>query len=278
MIYELPSGDYQRVKPLFSEMAHHLAIDAIIAGDTPAMIYVDDPLEPQVGLILPWNAYRIYLAGAADCTAFNHAAALLLDERYSQFVNSAYGAEFVVYNAPGAWDASIDALLPNAKTSRFGCQYWRLEPSHFAARALLPAGMLVRSVDAKLLGEGLLQTNDLIDEMHSESHSVEDFLQHKFGSCVQVDDALAAWCLSEYNRPGRCELGIETLEPYRRRGLAVATASATIERAWEEGITEIGWHCWANNAGSIAVATRLGFEKGQDYAVWYCRQEPSGKG
>jgi GNAT superfamily N-acetyltransferase len=223
-------------------------------------------------LLLPWNAHRVFLAGAAHLAAFNRAAAEILDERYRGSPDREHSIEFVVYNEPGGWDEALDALLPGFATLRLQRQYWRLEHAPIARRAMLPAGMRVRSVDAELLAEGLLHTGELIAEIHSESHSVEDFLLHKLGSCMQVDGALAAWCLSEYNRPGRCELGIETLEPYRRRGLATIVACATIERARGHGIAEIGWHCWASNAASIAVAKRVGFEKARDYAVWYCRK------
>jgi RimJ/RimL family protein N-acetyltransferase len=130
----------------------------------------------------------------------------------------------------------------------------------------------MRRVDAGLLADGGIQHLDqLVAEIHSESHSVEDFLANKFGFCLQHGRALAGWCLSEYNHGDACELGIETVEGYRQQGLGTLTAAATIEYALARGITRIGWHCWAKNAASIALALKLGFVKVEEYAVLYCR-------
>ncbi len=67
--------------------------------------------------------------------------------------------------------------------------------------------------------------------------------------------------MSEYNAGDRCELGIGTAEEHRRRGLATLSGSAVIRGAVSRGITEIGWHCYAMNAASVATAERLGFTR-----------------
>jgi tetratricopeptide (TPR) repeat protein len=51
--------------------------------------------------------------------------------------------------------------------------------------------------------------------------------------------------------------------------VATITSSATIEHALTHRIAEIGWHCYASNAPSIATARKVGFEKVRDYAVLY---------
>jgi len=264
MIYDLQPRDAALVRPLLHGMEHHLAIDAVLSGAVPGRILVDDPAAPQVAMLFTSNPHRVYLAGVSGRHEFNRAARSLVAERAS---------EIVVYAAPGPWNDTIDTLLPAATTERWMRQYWTLRDLRVDWRVVLPEGMQVRRIDARLLEDDLRQRDELVTEIHSESPSVEHFLQHSFGSCVQAGDALVAWCLSEYNRPGRCELGIETLEPYRRRGLALVSAAATLERASVEDITEVGWHCWANNVASSATAARLGFEKVMDYSVWYCRME-----
>ena len=78
------------------------------------------------------------------------------------------------------------------------------------------------------------------------------------------------WCLAEYHYQSHYELGIETMEAYRRQGIATHVASAVITRAFAEGATEIGWHCWASNIPSIATALKLGFQKELEYPVILC--------
>jgi RimJ/RimL family protein N-acetyltransferase len=113
----------------------------------------------------------------------------------------------------------------------------------------------------------------LREEMCSERASVDDFLVHSFGICpIHESGALAGWCLSEYNTGDRCEVGIASLPPYQRLGLATAVGSAFVELAASRGIARIGWHCYAGNAASAATALSIGFEKIEDYpalVAWY---------
>jgi len=123
-----------------------------------------------------------------------------------------------------------------------------------------------------LLAERRLQhLPELIEEIHSESPSQEDFLAHKFGFCLQEATTLIGWCLSEYNHADRCEIGIETVPAYRRRGVAFISASALIAHALANGITRIGWHCWGHNAASRALAGKLGGALITEYPVQSCR-------
>ncbi len=87
-----------------------------------------------------------------------------------------------------------------------------------------------------------------------------------------AEGELAGWCLSEYNVGDRCEVGIATLEPFQRRGLAKAMGQAFLRMAYSKGIREVGWHCWKQNIPSAATARALGFRHVADYPVyvgWY---------
>jgi RimJ/RimL family protein N-acetyltransferase len=96
------------------------------------------------------------------------------------------------------------------------------------------------------------------EEMCSERASVEEFLGKSFGFAAVQRGAFACWCMSEYNLGNRCEVGIETVKEYRRRGLAVLVAGAMFSHAASVGVRRIGWHCWSDNAGSVATAESLG--------------------
>lgn len=275
MIYKLAPPEYMNVRPLFRAFDYHLAVEAIIAGDTPAQVYADDPLQPRVALLLPRNPHRLYLAGTAGNDAFNHEAASVVTGRYATRAKLTESAEFAVYPAPGDWEQEIDAIVPGAATTRIQRRFLRLEQLRIAWRTSIPADFTIRRVDSQLLAEHPQRTEELIEEILSGSRSVDDFLRSKFGYCVQHGDALVGWCLSEYNRPGRCEVGIETVESYRRQGIATLTASAVVRHALARGTGDIGWHCWASNLASIGTASKVGFEQVEDYPVWYCSMRGS---
>jgi RimJ/RimL family protein N-acetyltransferase len=96
--------------------------------------------------------------------------------------------------------------------------------------------------------------------MCSERASVADFLARSFGVCLvdESERALAAWCLSEYNCGARCEVGIEVVEAYQRRGLGTGLARALCAEAAARGVERVGWHCIAANTASGATARAAG--------------------
>ena len=261
----LAPGTREAARELFAGLRHHLAVDAILAGDEPGEVYVDDAGRPSAGIVLGWS--RVYLAGTAGNTAFNRAAAHLLTARRSKEGVSSQ----VLYHDGGEWAASVASLVPGAATSALGRRFLQLGRLRVDWQSVVPEGLHVRRIDAALLAEGLRHTAELVEEIGSESASVNDFLKKKFGFCVQQGDALLGFCCSEYNRPSACELGVVTLAPYRRQGVATLAVAATVEEALRRGIGEIGWHCWTSNAASLALAAKVGFEPVEEYAVWLCR-------
>jgi RimJ/RimL family protein N-acetyltransferase len=105
--------------------------------------------------------------------------------------------------------------------------------------------------------------------MCSERPTVQDFLAKSFGVCLSRGDEIVGWCLSEYNCADRCEVGIEIVEPYQRRGLGTLLSLALVEMALSRSVTRIGWHCWASNTPSDATALKAGFELVEDYPAHY---------
>lgn len=270
MLHRLSPDHFTLAQPIFGD-GHHLAVTAALASEAPAELYVDDPLAPQAGILILWN-HRIYLAGTPTNAAFSRDFAALLHERYTPHAAGAEPVGRVITYTPDAWEDHLPALFADIETLRAERQYYRLQVHAPIPPPALPAGFRLRQVDAALVAESALTNHQtLLDEMCSEAPSVADFLQSRFGYCLQYGQELVGWCLSEYNHANRCELGIETLEAFQRRGLAIATASATIAHAHSRGITSVGWHCWKRNIASSNLAQKLGFEKVEDYPVWYCR-------
>ena len=69
MLHRLKPNEYQKVRPLFRALDHHLAVTAIIEGTTQSSIYVDDPIDPHTAVT--WSYNRIFLAGSPSNTDFN---------------------------------------------------------------------------------------------------------------------------------------------------------------------------------------------------------------
>jgi GNAT superfamily N-acetyltransferase len=177
----------------------------------------------------------------------------------------------MVHYPSNAWEPTIEHVLKGlGRTTSLRHCYRLTEPS-LPVLARLKDTILVARIDRALVEDPSVVNRDLlIDEIHSESPSLEHFFRHHFGFCALDGRQLVGWCLAEYQYLSRYELGIGTIEAYQRQGIATRVASAVIQRAFAEGATEIGWHCWASNTPSIATALKLGFQKERDEPVIVC--------
>lgn len=262
MLTQLTFPNFQRLESLYEPLHHHLALRALLAGVVPGQVYADDPEQPT--LALAWVQQRLFLAGWPKTTRLPGA---LLDD-IGQAAQRRGLRYLVLHYAPAGWAEALEGELAALKPQRAARHYYAFRAPRHAWRKLLPAGYALRTVDRELLAEpGLGHVALLKAEMCSERPTVEAFCQHSFGVCVVRDNALAGWCLSEYNHAGACEVGIETLPDHRGQRLATVMASVLSDRATANGITCIGWHCYARNAASVATALAAGFEKVTEYPV-----------
>jgi RimJ/RimL family protein N-acetyltransferase len=255
-------------------MDHHLAVRSVLEGNTRASVYVDDRERPRTALALVKQ--RFYLAGEARDNRINEALGRLFHDTIFPQGVEAEEDMFVLYYAPDAWAEPLGEILGERNPIDALRQYYTSgELVGYRAiqdwRATLPEGFEMEVVDGALLARTQLKNHDrLVEEVCSERGSVGEFLDKSFGVCVVGGDELVAWCLSEYNTGQRCEVGIETMEPYRRQGLGQAAAAALVEMAVSKGIRHVGWHCYASNAGSVGTALRVGLQKVCDYPTFLC--------
>jgi RimJ/RimL family protein N-acetyltransferase len=257
---------------LYAGLAAHLAVRAVLEGCAAGRVWADDPQSPQTGVV--WTAHRVFVAGrdvgALHAVVHEIAAAARARGDWGMGIYGAAGTDW-------------RALLAGLTWREMAREYWAAEPAgdladgragDFAAgdrrgeeqRGENPGGLpalQLRAVDAALLAEpDLGALEQLREEMCSERESVEDFLARSFGVCF-VDagrQTLAGWCLSEYSCGARCEVGIEVLEAYQRRGLGTRLTQALCGAAAQRGVNQVGWHCLAANEPSRATARRAGLQ------------------
>jgi len=266
VIHLMPQADHHRARHACAALEHHLAVWAVLEGTATGAVYVDDPIRPTAALVR--SGYRFHLAGQPGNQAFTDDLGRLFSEDvYPKALASTRASMFVLYYAAG-WEADIEAALQGKcpLMDERVCLEWRPPLAH---QSTIPSEFVLRTVERPLLSEDLQNLDALQAEMCSERPSVHEFPERGIGVCAVRATEIVGWCLSEYNTGHRCEVGIEVLEPYRRRGLGAAMASALVERAQQVGITRIGWEAWAANRASIATALKVGFEQIHRYPVYY---------
>lgn len=258
---ELTIWDEPALLRMFGGLEEHLAVEAVAQGAAAGRLWVDDPQAPRSAVI--WVQHRVFVAeedgaskGPEGLNGVVREIAAAAQARGDWGVG--------VYAAEGLkWEPVLDGLAWKSIEREYweiGSEEWK--PLGAAGQAEPAARLALRAVDRELVtAAGFGRMEQLREEMCSERPSVEDFLAHSFGVCLVDEDqnALAGWCLSEYNCGNRCEVGIEVVEAYQRQGLGTLLARVLCEEAFtQRKIRRVGWHCLAANAASGATARRAG--------------------
>ena len=273
MIHELEPAEYSKLGPLLCALDIHLAMRAVVEGGACAQAWVDDPRTPHTALVRV--GHRFFFTGDARNDSFNDSVRQLFTETLCPQAIQAGAAMLIIYYAPDDWENAVGMLLCSTSRIKRAREYYRLTELKHDWRARLAPDFTLQFVNAALLENPQIKNlATLKEEMCSERASVEDFLAKSFGVAAVCDNTLAGFCLSEYNCADACEIGIATMAPYQKRGVATAMACTLIEHARTRGVTQIGWHCYTSNVASAATARKIGFEKVCDYPAVVARTQP----
>lgn len=116
-------------------------------------------------------------------------------------------------------------------------------------------------------GQQFMNFETLKDEILSTWGDLDTFMQYGFGVCNVDNNCIRGWCLSEYNSPGKCGIGIETVEKYQRKGIALGMTNSFLTKCRDRDIIPY-WDSWDWNKGSIKTAEKCGFSIVQEYQTY----------
>ncbi|MDX9993555.1 MAG: GNAT family N-acetyltransferase [Anaerolineales bacterium] len=272
-MFLLPVEDLRRVRPLFRKIEMHLALQALLAGELTAPVYVDDLEHPHLALTRIQS--RIYLAGKPGSRVLAESARTVFFGTLMREALQDGRGDYLLFYPDQSWEPFIGLMLKEREPYLRGMQYYAFKQAKADWRGLLPAGMELRAVDAALLAGNWHNPDFLTDEMLSERPSLADFLQKSFGVCLTRADEILGWCLSEYNTHHRCEVGLAIRSDLRQRGLGTLLALAFVEMAQARDVARVGWHCNARNFASGKTALKAGFEHLADYPVYLGSFDPA---
>jgi hypothetical protein len=272
MFDELARADYPRAGRLFTGLPFFLVIDAALAGNMAARVWVDDADLPQS--VLMWDTrHGYYLAGSPAHSAFNRAAGRWVGE---QVARGPFYAK-IHFGSPD-WESVVPLLFGTTALTRaerviFALNGPRIED--WAER--VPPGFRIARIDVALLSRsGLANLHLVMEEISSCWNSVDDFLAAGFGFCTirtpgpGQPEEIVCWCTAECVSERKLGIGIETVAAYQGRGVATLTAAAFVQECRARGMAA-HWDAFQSNGASLAVAWKVGFEPVGEYAVFLAK-------
>jgi len=276
MFHELAPHEFARAEPLFQGFDYSLSICAVLAGDSPGRIFVDDVERPRTALALTIEGYL--LAGDDGNPTTNRSLRQLFQE--SIFTGQVV-VDFDDYMAlavhPATWEAKLPELIPTHEAEKVPSYHYRCREVNFDWRAHLPEGYTVHRIDSTLLGRSDIAVSDTILKwapIEKRWGTVENFTSKGLGFCVAYNGQAVSWCVADCASGDRMTVSIITLRAHRRRGLAAVAAAATVEYALSHGFSAAEWHCDYDNIGSWKTAEKVGFERQREYTYYYYIFDP----
>ncbi|MGY5874457.1 MAG: GNAT family N-acetyltransferase [Candidatus Thorarchaeota archaeon] len=269
-IKKLEKTDYEKVRPLVKGLHYQLAVDALIDGTNPGWILVDNVENPQSAWIRSSEGF--FLAGATSNAEFNNELRIWIEE-YIAAGKPMYEGEFYLMFGidSGEWKQVFSEFAPTRLPLVANRLHYLCSEVKVDWRSMLPEGYEVRPFDREILS--LLGKNNPyhIDYFFVNTWGTfENFEKLGFGLCTVHGDQLVSYSLCDCISNKACEVGIQTIEDYRRRGFATITAAATVEYALSNGYSVVGWHTDNHNYGSIGTAEKVGFVKKREYEQYIC--------
>ena len=223
---------------------------AISEGVQHGDIYTDDMENPQYALFWHESGFA-YISG--------HPEPEDLDEIYELMKNESGNnpRRFVLELNDEPLEAFFQRKEDIERHPRYGLRLRNLLPEKE-----IPEGYELKEIDEELFSriEGRVVPRNFWS-------SSEEFLSKGKGYCLVKNGEVAAVAFSAACSSRQIDIGIETREAHRRKGLAVIAARKMAEYVLSIEKEPV-WDCDAANVGSRATAERVGFEVVSQYAYY----------
>ena len=223
---------------------------AIAEGVQRGEIYTDDAEKHQYALFWHESGFA-YISGHPKSDDLDVIYALMKNESGNN------PRRFVLETNDESVAGYFQKKEDIEKYPRYGLRLRKL-----LSEEKIPEGYELKEIDEVLFPriEGRVVPKNFWD-------SSEKFLTRGKGYCLTKNGEVAAVSFSAAVSSRQIDIGIETKEAHRRKGLAVIVAKKMTEYVLSIGKEPV-WDCDAANVGSRATAERVGFEVASQYAYF----------
>jgi RimJ/RimL family protein N-acetyltransferase len=244
-----PSQMSSAVRALFTaNMPGSLRCFAMLNGDTSGRVLTDDVERPTWAAVQELAYDRaIYFGGALS---------LPMVREVIEWVRRDGDVVMCIWRD----DAQLAQWLPPPDYDGEAIDFTR-RSGDLATLMRVPDGCNLRGIDADLL-----RRKGDYDAAIAAYGSESAALAKGLGYCLMRGDEILCEAFTGPPVDGVIELGVETREPYRRRGYAAVTCAHLIHTCEAMGLATF-WNAAAQNAASIALARKLGYQREQPHRV-----------
>lgn len=257
-MFELWNKERKAVLPLCVDQAEEVTLSACVDGHM-GRLWVDDKEKPTCSIALVGDFY--FLLGE-----YSEA-----EEKDILDIIAQYCKGKIMMVEPKHWEAlriKLKELYPDSYKSfrRYALkgkmEWFDKQKLERYALSILPEYQTVR-IDDRVYP--ITQEQFWTSDFCSNFVSQEDFTKHGIGYVILQKDKIISGASTYSYCDGKLEITIETMEEFRKKGLALACASKLILESLSRNIFP-RWD--AANLASVALAEKLGYRYSHEYIVY----------
>jgi hypothetical protein len=263
VIHKAPDSLYSRVAPIFGGRKQYVPVHAVLQGNFPGLVWVDDLQHPRTALV--WALTRwAYLAGDPRSRRFLAGLEGFVADVVRPLADAMHQRWFELYAHPSPqWEVAVEAALMGMGAYRHYETTSKLDRVAFessSAGARVPTGMVLRRVEFPVVSEAVAKLPFVPDGPAGRLAPGFELLQG--GRAVSV-------CRSNGLRADeQLMLDVATASPRdRHKGFAAVVSRAMIAHALAQGLEPL-WETTEDNTASRRLADRLGYQEQERYPVY----------
>lgn len=240
---QLLPDQFSLLEPLFTSTApNDPLLRAFLRQRVPGQALVDAVTRPRAAAVAV--NYRFVFFGGQPSRAFQEQA--IGHFRRQQSLDVVWPAKPLRLPQRPAPDACHERLEFRRRRDR--------QPGHLDTLAAAAPQAEVCRIDSRTIHRCLWR-----EDVLRATGSTSEFLAHGLGFCLRVGQAIVAEAYAVIWDEPRAEIATVTHPDHRGRGFATVLCAALIKACEDVGL-DTYWNCDADNAPSVRLAHRLGYD------------------
>ncbi|MFS1516155.1 GNAT family N-acetyltransferase [Bacillus sp. SCS-151] len=268
MITELDKVDFIKCKSLISEQGQ-VEASAIIEGNNPGRIFVDNTISPSSGVIWLGNNDGFIFFGNPHNEEFNLSLNKFID---TKILPDAVGLGLDYFEAMAThsgWNKTLENLFKHRELMSWNQRVYKLRKDHFKPEhePSVDQDYVTMKVTKSMFynREVPIKNIEFLQAKILELwETLTDFFNKGIGYCIVHQNKIVSLCISGFVGHNVHGIAIETLTAYQGKKLGQKVAHQFVYHCLKNSIVPY-WDCMEMNKPSIAVAESIGFTLEYDY-------------
>lgn len=269
MIYELQKDQFMNCKHLLQK-ERHIEVQAIIEGNNPGRVFVDNIQIPQSAFVWLGNLDGFVFLGAPYNESFNLEMKIFLKEKIAREAVRLGLKWFEGFGHQEEWDSTIREILREQSYEECNQKVHKLHENTYKIHndpIIDEAYTVLKITKENVAANTLYEQSFFTSQITSYWDSLESFFEKGIGYVILHEDQVVSLCFSGFVSGNMHAVNIETILEHRGKNLAKKVAHIFVQECFKQGYVPY-WDCMEVNKPSIAVAESLGFTNIFDYIVY----------